>query len=297
MATLEKILTNYSHYLISDEGLSENTIKSYISDIRFFFDYNKKDFLDITTNDMLTYFAELYNAELSPSTIARKRSSFVSFFNYLESLGYVTKVDFEKIPSIKYDYSFPDSITAEEMIEMLDKCPMESPKQIRDKAILELLYSTGIRISELINLTTHNIYSENKLILITGKGNKQRYLPLSNYLFDLLNHYINYSRVHFRKKQYNDFIFLNRFGEKFSRMGLWKIIHEILIKQGINKSVSPHSFRHAFASHLLEAGVNLRIIQELLGHSSIKTTQIYTNTDLKYIIEEHRRCHPRSQQQ
>ena len=293
MQPFDKVLTNYKLNLLSEEGLSENSINSYISDVKIFVNHVQKEYLDIVTDDLLKYMSELYKLELAPNTIARKRSSFVSFYTYLEKVGYTAKIDFEKIPSVKYDYNFPETISANDMIEMLDKYPMDTPQNIRNKAILEMLYSTGVRISELINLTTHNVYADDRLLTVTGKGNKQRYLPISDYLLELINHYLSNSRGHFRQKPYNDYIFLNRFGKKFSRMGMWKIVHETVLKQGINKPISPHSFRHAFATHLLEAGVNLRIIQELLGHSSIKTTQIYTNTDLKFIIEEHRQYHPR----
>ncbi|MCL2064705.1 MAG: tyrosine-type recombinase/integrase [Candidatus Cloacimonetes bacterium] len=284
----------YKLSLLSEDGLSNNTTNSYISDIKLFFEYLSKGVLEVSTNDVIEYLSELYQIGLAPSSISRKRSSLNSFFNYLQVNNHDINVDFEKIPSVKYDYQFPDVLTKEEMLDLLDKYPAETPQDIRNKAILEMLYSTGIRISELINLTTHSIYGKEKLILITGKGNKQRFIPLNDFLLDLLEHYINNSRNTYMNYKSDDTLFLNRFGKKFSRMGMWKIVHKIILEQGILKPLSPHTFRHSFATHLLESGVNLRIIQALLGHSSISTTQIYTNTDLRYILEEHGRCHPKN---
>jgi integrase/recombinase XerD len=291
---IKTLLDKYRYSLLSESGLSDNTIYSYIKDIELFYDFNKTDLLEVTTDEVLKYLSTLYKMEFAPSTISRKRSSLLSFYTFLEANGYHVKIDFEKVPGVKYDYHFPDVLSSEEMIDFLDKYPMETPQEIRNKTILEVLYSLGVRISELINLTTHSIYKKDKVILVTGKGNKQRYLPLSDYLLELIEHYCEHSRPHYQAKHYDDYLFLNKSGKKFSRMGLWKIIHQAILAQGINKPVSPHTFRHSFATHLLESGVNLRIIQELLGHSSIKTTQIYTNTDLRYVIENHRMYHPRN---
>ena len=293
MRELELHLELFKLSLLSENGLSEKTTKSYTSDIKLFFEYFHKAIFEINTADIIEYLAELYKTGLAPSSISRKRSSLISFYTYLENANQKINIEFDKIPSIKYDYHFPDVLTREEMLDLLDKYPTDNPQNIRNKTILELLYSTGMRISELINLTTHNIYQKEMLILVTGKGNKQRLLPLNDFMLDLIKHYIKNSRITYMTPKSDDTLFLNRFGKKFSRMGLWKIVHQTVLEQGIIKPLSPHTFRHSFATHLLEAGVNLRIIQALLGHSSISTTQIYTNTDLRFVIEEHARCHPR----
>ena len=287
-------LRMYKLSLLSEDGFSINTINSYIYDINLFFEYFQKDILEITTDDIIKYLSELNKFGIAPSSRSRKRSSLLSFYKYLENHDYSQKVDFEKIPTIKYDYQFPDVLSTDEMINLLDNFPMDSPQDIRTKTILETLYSTGIRISELINLNFHSIYYEEKLMLIKGKGNKHRFLPLSDYMIELLEYYTQKSRIFFVKNKSDDTIFLNKFGKKFSRMGMWKSIHVALLQQGIYTKVTPHTFRHSFATHLLEGGVNLRIIQELLGHTSINTTQIYTHMDWKYILDEHVRCHPRN---
>ena len=287
-------LQTYEYYLLSEQGMAENTIKSYIRDIKLLFYDLEKEFWEITTNDIIKYFAGLFKIELAPSTLARKRSSIFSFYQFLIDNDYPVKVCLEKIPSVKIDYQLPDIPSAEEIISLLDQYPTNSVQDIRNKTILEMLYSTGMRISELCNLTVHNVFFSEKILLVTGKGNKQRYLPLSNDMLNLIQIYVKNSRITFLKSKLNDYLFLNRYGDKFHRFGLWKIIHQAILEQGINKPFSPHTFRHCFATHLLEGGVNLRIVQELLGHSSIKTTQIYTNTDLGFLIEEHRRSHPRN---
>jgi integrase/recombinase XerD len=145
----------------------------------------------------------------------------------------------------------------------------------------------------LINLTTHSIYHDDKLISVIGKGNKQRFLPISDYLLEVIEYYLKNSRSFFLVKKSPDFLFLNKMGKKFSRMGMWKLVHRAALEHGIAIKITPHTFRHTFATHLLEGGVNLRIIQELLGHSSLRTTQIYTNMDLRFVIENHRNYHPK----
>ena len=294
MLNFDFLIKQYEYALLAEQGLSENTRKSYLRDIKQLAAQFGFDVLSITTQDVITYFSGLYHKNLKPSSLSRKRSALVSFTNYLQENNYPVKIDMEKVPSVKFDYQFSGALTSEEMIAMLDKYPLDGHQNIRNKTILELLYCTGITISELSDLTLHDLYFTEKIMRITGKGNKQRFLPLSDYLVDLIQHYLAASRIHYLTKKSNDYLFLNKNGNKFHRFGLWKIIRQTILDQGINKHVSPHTFRHSFATHLLKAGVNLRIVQELLGHASIKTTQVYTNTELDYLIEEHRRYHPRA---
>jgi len=292
------LFSKYRYNLLSESGLSKNTVDSYLNDIKLFFDSFPLSIKDITNNEIITYLSDLYEIGLAPSSISRKRSALQSFFYYIDQNIYneTLEINFEKIPSVKYEYHLPDTLSKEEILDFLDKLPTQTTSEYRNKVILELLYSSGLRISELINLTVYSIKKQEKLLLVTGKGNKQRYLPLSDFSFDLLRTYLNSCRLTFKNnsKTNDDTLFLNKFGEKFSRMGLWKIVHKSLLEHGISKKVTPHTFRHCFASHLVEAGVNLRVIQELLGHSSISTTQIYTNVDLRYLIENHRINHPKN---
>jgi len=290
---LTNILSNYSYTLLTENGHSQNTVSSYTSDIRHFLGSVDKNYLDITTKDVVTYLSDLNDIGLAPSSCSRKRSALFSFYGYLENSGEPVKVEFEKVPPIHHSYHLPDILSVDEMLGLLDNYPMQTPQELRNKTILEMLYSTGVRISELINLTTHSVFRDDKLLKVIGKGNKQRFLPLSDFMMELLENYLINSREHYVKNRYCDNLFLTRFGKRFSRMGMWKVIHFAVKERGIEKEITPHTFRHSFATHLLEGGVNLRIIQELLGHSSVRTTQIYTNVDIHYLIEEHRRCHPR----
>jgi len=288
---LDGILDQYKYILMSTEGLSKTSVESYCLDIKKFQQYLQKSIFLAVTQDVINYLAFLNTSDNKPSTVSRKRSSLLSFYTFLEDNGYVINVDFEKIPSVKFQYQFPDALSKDEMLKLLDNYPVETPQDIRNKTILELLYSTGMRISELINLSVHNLFFDIKAIMVTGKGNKQRTVPMSVFIYELLNKYLSESRVHYCKK--DDTLFLNKEGKKFTRMGMWKMIHKAVIEQGIKQNVTPHTFRHSFATHLLKGGVNLRIIQDLLGHSSVKTTQIYTHADTDFIMKNHMKSHPR----
>jgi integrase/recombinase XerD len=160
--------------------------------------------------------------------------------------------------------------------------------------MMELLYASGLRISELLGLTIHDIILSDKVILVRGKGSKQRFVPILDNVLELVMQYISNVRPILLKHKKNDFIFLNNLGGKMSRMGFWKMLQKAVLEAGLKKDITPHTFRHSFATHLLEAGVNLRIVQTLLGHSSLNTTQIYTHVDTKYLVETHRLYHPRA---
>jgi integrase/recombinase XerD len=203
------------------------------------------------------------------------------------------KLSLSDIPSIHYDQKIPDVLSLNEMLKLLDSIPLESPLNWRSKAMLELMYASGLRISETINLTTHDIYWQEKVVRVLGKGRKQRIVPVAEKSLAFVHHYLHNFRPHLESIHKNDFLFLNRLGDPLSRMGAWKIIDKLARQAGIKKKVSPHTFRHSFATHLVEAGANLRVVQLLLGHVSINTTQIYSNIDKKFIIKEHRLYHPR----
>lgn len=298
---LKLYFDKYKYNLMSEGGLASNTISSYINDLRLFFGEVDKDPEKVENKDIISYLSDLYEVGLAPGSISRKRSALQSFFNFLNEniFNETLPIDFAKIPSVKFQYNLPDIISKEEIISFLDSFPEDNEQNFRNKVILELLYSCGIRISELIDLSTHSIFYDEMSIKVIGKGRKQRFLPLSDYMLKLLKRYVLECRPYFKEKssKNTDVLFLNKTGTGFSRMGLWKMIHKAAFIYGISKHFSPHTFRHCFATHLVEAGVNLRIVQELLGHASISTTQIYTNTDIKYLIENHRVAHPKSKHQ
>ena len=287
------LLQNYQYHLKVEKGLSENSIESYENDISNLLTQVEKDIEKITNKDIISFFVTLQELGLTNSTIARKRSSIRSFLKFLiaEEINVVSDVD--DIPSIKPSQRLPDVLSVKQMLKLLDSIPTEKPTDLRNKAMLELMYATGIRISETIDLSMHDVYWDDKVVRVLGKGGKQRVVPVAQKSLNYLKEYFDSSRLILRKDKSTDILFLNRFGNKLSRMGVWKVIDKITQEAGISKHVSPHTFRHSFATHLLEAGANLRVVQMLLGHSSINTTQIYINIDNTFIIQEHRLYHPR----
>ena len=287
------LLQNYQFHLKVEKGLSKNSIESYENDICNLLTQTDKDIEKITNKDIIDFFVTLQEIGLTNTTIARKRSSIRSFLKFLIEEEVVISADVDDIPSIKPSQRLPDVLSVKQMLKLLDSIPKQKPTDIRNKAMLELMYATGIRISETINLSMHNVYWDDKVVRVLGKGGKQRVVLIAQKSLTYLADYFNSARSVLRKDKNTDILFLNRFGNKLSRMGVWKVIDKITTEAGISKHVSPHTFRHSFATHLLEAGANLRAVQMLLGHSSINTTQIYINIDSTFIMQEHRLYHPR----
>ena len=287
------LLQNYQYHLKVEKGLSKNSIESYENDICNLLSEVEKDIEKITNKDIINFFVTLQEIGLTNSTIARKRSSIRSFLKFLIEEEVGISADVDDIPSIKSSQRLPDVLSVKQMIKLLDSIPTEKPTEMRNKAMLELMYATGIRISETIDLSMHDVYWDDKLVRVMGKGGKQRVVPIAQVSMNYLKEYFDSARSLLRKDKNTDILFLNKFGNKLSRMGVWKVIDKITKEAGISKHVSPHTFRHSFATHLLEAGANLRVVQMLLGHSSINTTQIYINIDNTFIMQEHRLYHPR----
>lgn len=287
-------LNSFLYYLKVEKGMAENSVQSYSTDLADFLSYDPKALKSYTASDIVSYFVTLQSLGLVNTSLARKRVALKQFFLYLSRQDVDIKVDFDQVPKIKISQHLPDFLTVDEMFKLLDSLPAENPLQIRNKVMMEVLYATGLRISELLGLTIHDIIYTEKVILVRGKGSKQRYVPLLENVLEQLTAYIANVRPILLKYKKNDFIFLNNAGNKMSRMGFWKILQKAVLEAGLKKDVTPHTFRHSFATHLLEAGVNLRIVQTLLGHSSLNTTQIYTHVDTRYLVETHRLYHPRA---
>ena len=274
--------------------MAKNSIDSYRSDIRDFLLFNQKDISLYQTDDLLKYLLALQELGLVNTSIARKRVALGQFFTYLKDNDVSNKVDLDQIPRLKLGVHLPDYLSVEEMFKLLGSLPTTKPLEVRNKLMMELLYASGMRISELLGLTLHDLNLSDRVILVHGKGSKQRYVPFVDSLDELFVKYINQARPLILKLKQSEHLFLNVRGAKMSRMGFWKILRLAVISAGIKKDVTPHTFRHSFATHLLEAGVNLRIVQALLGHASINTTQIYTHVDMRRLIETHALYHPRA---
>ena len=263
-------LENYRNYLKYERAYSDNTVGAYMNDLNKYEEFLKKDILESDTEDLEKYLKYIKNLE--STTVAHKITSIKSYFNYNIKRGIVSVNPADKVSRPKLTKHLPEYLTEEEVGKLLDV----EPYDYRNKTILELLYSSGIRISELVNIKTPNYDSEECLIRIMGKGSKERIVPLGDYAINIMNDYMNNYRPLINKK-HTDYVFVNNRGDKISRQFIFKVIKKEALKKGIKKDISPHTLRHTFATHLLKNGADLRIIQELLGHENISTTQIYTH--------------------
>lgn len=266
-------LENYRNYLKYERAYSDNTVGAYMNDLNKYEEFLKKDILESDTEDLEKYLK--YIKKLESTTVAHKITSIKSYFNYNIKRGIVSVNPADKVSRPKLTKHLPEYLTEEEVGKLLD-VEVKSPYDYRNKTILELLYSSGIRISELVNIKTPNYDSEECLIRIMGKGSKERIVPLGDYAVNIMNDYMNNYRPLINKK-HTDYVFVNNRGDKISRQFIFKVIKKEALKKGIKKDISPHTLRHTFATHLLKNGADLRIIQELLGHENISTTQIYTH--------------------
>lgn len=266
-------LENYRNYLKYERAYSDNTVGAYMNDLNKYEEFLKKDILESDTEDLERYLKHIKNLE--STTVAHKITSIKSYFNYNIKRGIVSVNPADKVSRPKLTKHLPEYLTEEEVGKLLD-VEVKSPYDYRNKTILELLYSSGIRISELVNIKTPNYDSEECLIRIMGKGSKERIVPLGDYAVNIMNDYMNNYRPLINKK-HTDYVFINNRGDKISRQFIFKVIKKEALKKGIKKDISPHTLRHTFATHLLKNGADLRIIQELLGHENISTTQIYTH--------------------
>lgn len=282
-------LKEYENYLKFEKNYSMNTINSYLSDIKEYQEFKKGDILSSTKEDILAYLKTIKNLE--STTISHKISSLKSFFKYYQKREKIKANPLANIRSPKIAKKLPTYLTLEEVSKLLD-VEIKSPYDARNKAILELLYSSGIRISELCNMQTSNYNSYECIIRLIGKGSKERIIPLGDYAISVLEDYINNYRPKINKKNINS-IFINNRGDAVSRQFIFKVIKKECLKKGIRKNVSPHTLRHTYATHLLKNGADLRIIQELLGHENLATTQIYTHLDNETLKKDYDEYFPR----
>lgn len=297
----ENSIKGYEHYLKLEKSLSQNSIAAYINDI------NKlKDFLETNFNkkvtpekvklDHLKSFIEWLNEKgVSPRTQARTISGIKSFFKYLLIDEKITSDPTALLESPKIGRKLPDILTMEEIDELIDAISLDKPEGQRNRAMLETLYSCGLRVSELVNLKLTNLYFDEGFIKIEGKADKERLVPVSSRAIDEITKYIENYRNNLRvQKSSENVLFLNRRGQQLSRVMVFTIIKNLAAKINLNKKISPHTFRHSFATHLINGGADLRAVQEMLGHESILTTEIYTHLDRDYLKSTINQFHPRS---
>ncbi len=290
---VEQLTADYLQHLKLEKGLSQNSVSSYHRDIREFFREARVDNpKDVTVTVASSYVSKLSRAGRKPSTITRKISSIKQFYKYLQEIGLVKDSPIAPFSAPKIVRYHPHYLSVAEIERIIDGIELVSLAGKRDRAIVELLYGSGLRISELIELKTGDIEFEAGFIRVTGKGNKQRLVPMGEYARKAVEEYL-LAREQVRPPIVSNFVIVNKIAHKFSRVGLWKVIRKLVLRAGISKKVTPHTFRHSFATHMLEGGADLRIVQEMLGHADISTTQIYTTIDQDYIIAEHKKYHPR----
>lgn len=292
------LLDTFYNYMLIERGLSKNTIDSYGRDITNFtnFIYNtiSKSITECINKDLLLFLSHLKETGYSSKSIARNVSSIKSFYRFLHNENVIKQNPFVEIKTPRTEKRLPDFLNEDEVDLILNTPDVNDISGLRDKALFEVLYATGLRVSELISLTVNNVNLEAGFLIVMGKGSKERIVPIGDEANTWVRKYIDDSRPNFLKNTISDFLFLNRYGKPLSRQGFWKIIKKYCLIAGIVKKVSPHTFRHSFASHLLGGGADLRSVQTMLGHSDISTTQIYTHIDKEGLKKIHRKYHPRS---
>ncbi|MBK7229709.1 MAG: site-specific tyrosine recombinase XerD [Ignavibacteriales bacterium] len=295
---MELFLKEYLTHLKLEKNLSVNTVSSYKNDLTsfnsFLKDKNIDDPSNVTSEHISVFFKILKELGLSGTSSARYFSSLKGFFLFLLKNKYIVKSPIEKLSSPKLSKKLPAVLDVAEVEKILSQPITNNKLGLRDKAILELFYACGTRVSELINLKVNDLFLSDEIIRVLGKGSKERLIPIGSSAIKWINDYLKCSRPLLMKKSKSEnYLFLNSCSSKLSRMGIWKIIDRYVKEAGIEKEVHPHTFRHSFATHLLEGGADLRAVQEMLGHADISTTQIYTHIDRDYIKQVHKQYHPR----
>lgn len=266
----------YEYYLKIECAMSPNTVASYISDLTAFFSAVGKDPKDVAPEDIISYFAE--TTALSKRSQARVLSSLHSFYKWMIMEGEMTDNPSDAIEAPKLGKYLPAVLSVEEVERLIAAVDLDSAFGKRDRAMLETLYGLGLRVSELISLRISSIWTEQGFVSVIGKGDKQRLVPLGGMARDAIRDYLEV-RGPAADRESSDILFLNRFGRALTRIAVFKMIKAYAVKAGISKEISPHTLRHSFATHLIENGADLRAVQEMLGHESILTTEIYTHID------------------
>ncbi len=290
----------YENYLKLEKSLSQNSVAAYINDINKLIDFLDEKFRKIAPEKVklqhLKSFVEWLNEKgVSPRTQARTISGIKSFYKYLLIEGKLTSDPTALLESPKIGRKLPDILSMEEIDSLIEAIDLDKSEGQRNKAMLETLYSCGLRVSELVNLKVTNLFFEQGFIKVEGKAEKERLVPVSNRAIEEINKYRNGYRQTLKiEKESQNVLFLNRRGRKLSRVMIFTIIKNLADKINLNKKISPHTFRHSFATHLINGGADLRAVQEMLGHESILTTEIYTHLDRDYLKNTIHQFHPRS---
>ncbi len=299
MSVWERYIKQFVYYLKIEKGLAANSIEAYAQDVRKLADFSVAENRtpeNLQTNDLRNYVAVLFDLGLSARSQARIISGWKQFFFFL--LIEETRKDdpSETLEMPKIGRKLPEFLSVEEIDKIISVIDLSAKEGQRNKAIIETLYSCGLRVSELVNLRFEDCYFNEGFIRVIGKGNKERLVPSAPSVEEEISKYVEFDRLELDIKRGEEaFIFLNRRGSRLTRVMIFTIVRNLCLLAGINKTVSPHTFRHSFATHLIEGGANLRAIQEMLGHESITTTEIYTHLDQRFLREAILNFHPRNE--
>ena len=294
----ETSIKGFKSYLQIERSLSDNSVQAYIRDVKKFAKYAiliELSEFKVTRIDISNFLAQINQEDISARSQARIISGIKAFYKYLIMEDYLKINPTELIESPKIGLKLPDTLSLIEIDKLISAVDLSNKQGERNRAILETLYSCGLRVSELVNLQLSNIHFKEGYLKVTGKGDKERLAPIGGRAIKYLTIYINEVRNHQEIKKGNeDFVFLNNRGAKLTRVMIFLIIQKLTEKIGLKKKISPHTFRHSFATHLIEGGADLRAVQEMLGHESITTTEIYTHLDNEYLRSNIIQFHPRS---
>lgn len=297
MNSEEEIVRKYNIHLKLEKGLSSNSIEAYMQDLEklssFLKDENIK-FTKVTYQNLQLFLAGLHDIGIHPRSQARIISGIKSFYHFLILDDYITIDPTELLESPKIGIRLPEVLTLKEINLIIGSIDLSKAEGHRNRAMLEMLYSCGLRVSELVNMRFPDLYFDEGFVRVIGKGNKQRLVPISDTAIKEINYYLQDRGKMIVKKGFEDVLFLNRRGTSLTRVMVFHIIKEQTKMAGVQKKVSPHTFRHSFATHLLEGGANLRAIQEMLGHEKITTTELYTHIDRTFLRREILEHHPRN---
>ncbi len=296
MKEISGVIKDFENFLLS-EGDEFNTIQAYIYDItqldKFLTTHNKR-LIEAVTRDLRDFLHAIYDTGLLAVSVNRKISSIKAFYRFLLFTNKIETNPSGDLELMKVGRKLPVILSITEVTAIIESAEIKTPLGLRDRACLEILYGAGLRISELLGMKLTDLDMENRLLKVIGKGNKQRIVPIGGKAIRAIEDYLSNGRPLLMRDRSMSFLVLNVRGNKLSRMGFLKILRKYRINAGIKKRVTPHMFRHSFATHLLEAGADLRVVQELLGHADISTTQIYTHIDREYLKEVYREHHPRA---
>lgn len=295
----QSLIKDFTIYARLERGLSENTIKAYKRDLHKLVSYLEDQEINTTaaqlTTDELRDYIYYLAKTVQPRSQARSISSLKAFFSYLILENYRKDQPLDLIEAPKTGRKLPDTLSTDEIDQLITAIDRSTPEGERNRAIIETLYGCGLRVSELISLQISDLFFEEGFIKVTGKGDKQRFIPIGDYTIKAIDLYRTEIRVHQKvNPKHSDTLFLNRRGNGLTRAMIFHIVKQLAIKAGIKKTISPHTFRHSFATHLIENGADLRSIQMMLGHESITTTEIYMHVDRKHLAQVLENHHPRA---